>query len=144
VSAISQYLRSAGGDGRYELVFWCPGCNRAHAVAVQRPADQPGPTWGWNGNPHKPTFTPSIFVKTVHHDMTDADWAAYDAAMAQGGGSEAVLNDPRFKFWCHSFVADGRIQFLTDSSHALAGQTVNLPIYPMADNREFTSNADHD
>jgi hypothetical protein len=28
---------------------------------------------------------------------------------------------------CHSFVTDGRIQFLNDCTHALAGQTVDLP-----------------
>lgn len=28
---------------------------------------------------------------------------------------------------CHSFVTDGRIQFLGDSKHQLAGQTVDLP-----------------
>ena len=28
---------------------------------------------------------------------------------------------------CHSFVTDGRIQFLSDCTHALAGQTVDLP-----------------
>jgi hypothetical protein len=28
---------------------------------------------------------------------------------------------------CHSFVTDGRIQFLGDCTHALAGQTVDLP-----------------
>jgi len=28
---------------------------------------------------------------------------------------------------CHSFVRDGMIQFLPDSTHALAGQTVALP-----------------
>lgn len=28
---------------------------------------------------------------------------------------------------CHSFVTDGRIQFLNDCTHALAGQTVELP-----------------
>jgi hypothetical protein len=28
---------------------------------------------------------------------------------------------------CHSFVIDGRIQFLSDSTHVLAGQTVDLP-----------------
>ena len=28
---------------------------------------------------------------------------------------------------CHSFVTAGRIQFLEDSTHALAGQTVDLP-----------------
>lgn len=29
--------------------------------------------------------------------------------------------------FCHSFVTDGRIQFLSDCTHALAGQTVDLP-----------------
>jgi len=28
---------------------------------------------------------------------------------------------------CHSFVTDGRIQFLGDCTHTLAGQTVDLP-----------------
>lgn len=28
---------------------------------------------------------------------------------------------------CHSFVRDGRIEYLSDSEHALAGQTVDLP-----------------
>ena len=28
---------------------------------------------------------------------------------------------------CHSYVQDGRIQFLGDCTHALAGQTVELP-----------------
>ena len=28
---------------------------------------------------------------------------------------------------CHSFVTDGRIQFLADCTHPLAGQTVDLP-----------------
>jgi len=28
---------------------------------------------------------------------------------------------------CHSFVTDGKIQFLNDCSHELAGQTVDLP-----------------
>ena len=28
---------------------------------------------------------------------------------------------------CHSYVRDGRIQFLGDCTHALAGKTVDLP-----------------
>lgn len=28
---------------------------------------------------------------------------------------------------CHSFVTAGRIEFLPDCTHALAGQTVDLP-----------------
>ena len=32
---------------------------------------------------------------------------------------------------CHTFVTDGRIQFLGDCTHALAGQTVDLPDWPV-------------
>ena len=28
---------------------------------------------------------------------------------------------------CHSFVVDGKIKFLSDSTHKLSGQTVELP-----------------
>jgi len=36
-----------------------------------------------------------------------------------------------FKEWrteriCHSFITDGKIQFLSDCTHHLAGQTVDL------------------
>jgi hypothetical protein len=31
---------------------------------------------------------------------------------------------------CHSFIKDGKIQFLADSQHKLAGQTVDLPELP--------------
>lgn len=33
---------------------------------------------------------------------------------------------------CHSFVTDGRIQFLTDSTHQYAGKTVDLPEWPFS------------
>lgn len=58
--------------------------------------------WQWNGDRDKPTLTPSVLVT--------------------GRG------DPNYR--CHSFVTDGRIQFLDDCSHALAGQTVDLPAFP--------------
>lgn len=60
--------------------------------------------WTFNGNEEHPTFTPSMLV----HDNP---------------------NIPDRKR-CHSFVTDGRIQFLGDSGHALAGQTVELPEIP--------------
>lgn len=37
---------------------------------------------------------------------------------------------------CHSFVRDGKIQFLDDCSHKLAGRTVELPNIPQVE-REF-------
>jgi hypothetical protein len=39
---------------------------------------------------------------------------------------ENITTAPR----CHSFVRDGRIEFLTDSTHELAGQIVGLPELP--------------
>ena len=96
VSAISKFLRSAEG-GR--LLFYCRGCGMAHQVSV---GDGPGPRWGYNGNPDKPTFTPSVRVRWTHGPQ----------------------HEPRV---CHTFVTDGRIQYLGDCTHALAGQTIDLP-----------------
>lgn len=33
-------------------------------------------------------------------------------------------------FRCHSFVTDGSIQFLSDCTHKMAGQIVDLPEFP--------------
>jgi hypothetical protein len=33
-------------------------------------------------------------------------------------------------FRCHSFVRDGRIQFLSDCTHSMKRQTVDLPEFP--------------
>lgn len=30
---------------------------------------------------------------------------------------------------CHSFIKDGRIQFLNDCTHRLKGKTIELPLY---------------
>lgn len=87
-----------------ELVrFYCPGCKTHHHI--QHGSDM-GPNWGWNGSLEAPTFTPSVLVT---YDGVDA---------GQDGAPPAV---------CHSFVTDGRIQYLGDCTHHLAGQTVDLP-----------------
>ena len=56
------------------------------------------PRWTWNGSFDKPTFTPSLLC-----------WG--------------MVPEKR----CHSFVTDGKIQYLSDCFHSLAGQTVELP-----------------
>jgi hypothetical protein len=85
-------------EGR--LMFECPGCGLGHAVAVRPATLDNGHSWDWNGSLERPTFSPSI-----------------NAAWEQHGQPQR----------CHSFVANGRIQFLGDCTHALAGQTVDLP-----------------
>ena len=84
------------------LRFHCPGCDRWHGV--QHGSDT-GPNWGWNGRLDKPTITPSVLV-------------SYPGADAGIDGAPPAV--------CHSFVTDGRIQFLNDSTHPLAGKTVEL------------------
>lgn len=98
MAAFSSKLRSAQ-DGH--ILFWCPGCDGAHMIRIAGPH-----AWGYNGNADAPTFTPSVLVQ---YNGPDAD---------QPGRPPAV---------CHSFVTDGRIRFLGDSTHGLAGRTVDLP-----------------
>ena len=85
-------------------VFWCPGCKDVHSVNTGNIR------WIYNNNPDRPTFNPSILV-TTRWSQRDPD----------------TQDDV-----CHSFVTDGRIQFLGDCTHALAGQTVDLPEWPYA------------
>lgn len=59
-----------------------------------------GTAWDWNKSYDKPTIHPSILV---------------------GARGEV----PR----CHSFIKEGRIQFLGDCDHELKNQTADLPKY---------------
>jgi len=91
-------LKSYGVSDRGEcLAFRCPGCGYDHAFHVGGDAKR-RPQWTWNGSLESPTFMPSIVV---------------------------FKDDPIRR--CHSFVKDGKIQFLDDSFHALKGKTVELP-----------------
>lgn len=111
MSALSPILRSVEGGG---LMFWCPGCDGAHMVMV---GNATGPRWSYNGDPVRPTFTPSLKV----------EYNGPDAGQDQGDGHRAP---PAV---CHSFVVEGRIQFLGDCTHALAGQTVDIPDWNRGD-----------
>lgn len=122
MGALSTILRNSQDGG---LHFYCPGCKHAHGIRV---GEGHGPRWGWNGNAEKPTFTPSVLVRGIREDMDAVTQAAYDALGP--GEIRGALDDPRFQSVCHSFVTDGRIQFLGDCTHALAGQTVDLPAWP--------------
>lgn len=108
------------GGGQEGVHFFCPGCNEVHGITYS-------PTgWSFNGNLVSPTFTPSVLVRG-HKVVKDekgkwtGDWVRDDA-----GGLVPEI--------CHSFVTDGRIQFLSDCTHPLKGQTVDLP--PWKDDEE--------
>lgn len=112
-------LRSIEGD---RLGFWCPGCEQLHVI-------NHGPGgWTWNASTERPTFTPSVLVRSGHyiHGETPGncycDFAQREPEAAKGCTWKCVR--------CHSYVTDGQIQFLGDSTHELAGQTVPLPDFP--------------
>ena len=113
---LSPVLRNIAVGG---LGFFCPGCREMHVVWT---GDGPGPRWGWNGDAVRPTFTPSVLVRSVQTERDESGrWTG--EFVLDGAGNPL----PRV---CHSFVTDGRIQFLDDCTHALARQTVDLPPVP--------------
>lgn len=81
----------------------CPGCKSFHSLATKTP-NHCGAMWSWNESLESPTFSPSLNVSWYYH------------------GSDGVRKD----FRCHSFIRDGKIEFLNDSTHDLAGKTVDL------------------
>lgn len=107
MAALGKKLRTAQG-GR--VLFWCPGCKAAHCVIVDGSRG-----WTFDGNEAAPTFSPSVLVRT---------------GRAVDPNFEPEPGDPPEV--CHSFVRAGRIQFLSDCTHDLAGQTVDLPDFPGA------------
>lgn len=54
--------------------------------------------WTFNGDLDNPTFSPSLLCNPDHAPSR-----------------------------CHSFLRDGKIEFLSDCFHKLAGQTVEIP-----------------
>lgn len=115
MAKISRVLRSAEDGG---LLFQCPGCAMPHQVKVGEGA---GPRWAWDDNAEAPTFTPSVLV-VWQHWVPSAEDPEVRAKIAAG----EVVQTPE-KRVCHSFVRGGRIEFLSDCTQALAGQTVDLP-----------------
>lgn len=124
MSAFGSKLRKVEGG---HIAFWCPGCGTSHQIGVEAPARV---VWGFNGNGDRPTFTPSIFVRGVRIEGGSEEIERIIDSYKLPEEREAMLADRRINTVCHSFVTDGRIQFLGDCTHALAGQTVEMPEWP--------------
>jgi hypothetical protein len=127
MSALGAKLRVLGNGG---VAFWCPGCGEAHAIYVEPPTSGAArPVWGFNGDGDRPTFTPSVLVRSGHfvpgwesrfpEGVERSCWCTYNEEHPDDADFHCQV--------CHSFVTDGQIQFLSDCTHVLAGQTVPLP-----------------
>jgi len=114
-----------------QLAFWCPGCEEAHGIAVRGQTGAGDKGWIWDGNVDSPTFSPSILIRSGHYaghfkPGVDECWCTYDAAEVAAGREPSGFGCSI----CHSFVRGGRIEFCSDSTHKLSGQTVPLPDFP--------------
>lgn len=110
-----------GGNETGRVVFHCPACNDTHALNI---VEGQHPGWSFNGDYERPTFRPSVLYQSGHYFTGQKDesgcWCKYNR---EHPDNPAPFTCTR----CHSFVTDGRIQYLTDCTHALAGQTIDLP-----------------
>lgn len=86
-----------GTAGMYS--FFCPGCCKEHAVMTKQENGYAHPIWAFNGDVDKPTFSPSVAVVSYNKEVETR---------------------------CHSFIREGRIEYLPDSDHSLAGQTIEM------------------
>jgi hypothetical protein len=96
-------LDAEGNKVGERIWFFCPGCKDTHALRVNSSLQ---PCWTWNDDLEKPTFKPSLNCTIKYGDPDRPNRV------------------------CHSFITDGKMQFLGDCTHELKGQTVPMPEIP--------------
>lgn len=120
-------------DGvRTGYMIMCPACGNGHlfnTVPGDNGVGQKKPVWKFvNGDVEQPTFRASMLVTSVAMPAVDPKTGDYPKGpdgeyLRDATGRIAGVKDTV----CHSFVTGGRIEFLKDCTHKLAGQTVDLP-----------------
>lgn len=99
----------------------CPACGPHYLNTdpdkwYDEPNKKKMPCWAFNGNMDSPTFNPSLLVRTGTY--VNPDMNGVPEGDRQWFQEHSVI--------CHSFIRDGKIQFLGDCTHHLKGQTVLL------------------
>jgi Family of unknown function (DUF6527) len=106
------------GSNHADFIFWCPGCRCGHGIwTTQR--NSWGGHWQFNGNMERPTFSPSLLIT---HDESTPPVTPENIEQWQ----KQPWPQTKVRKVCHSFITDGKIQFLPDCTHELRGQTVPM------------------
>jgi hypothetical protein len=106
-------LSNSAGELENKYMFYCEGC-KENQMFDER--------WTFNGDFVKPTFRASLLCRSGHYmpeHKGDVCWCTYSAEHPNEPA-------PFVCRVCHSFVTDGKIQYLSDCTHDLAGQTIDL------------------
>lgn len=96
--------------GKASYWMWCPGCDDTVRITSE---------WDWDGNLDAPTFSPSILTTGVQWAESEHFYKPNHASVPAGG-----------EIRCHSFLRAAVWEFLTDCTHALAGQHVPMVDLP--------------
>lgn len=107
----------ANSESGPDFFFHCPGCECDHGVWTNK-KNQNQAVWNFNGDINNPTVTPSIKVQFPHFKE-----------FVQTELGRIGKEDTCYLHICHSFITNGKIQFLNDCTHKLSAQTVELPEY---------------
>lgn len=92
---------------------------RVHLPVILRGTRSGTGCWTWNGDCEKPTLKPSVKHTAGHFISPDSCWCKYF--------KEHPEEKPVFHcFLCHTWITDGKAQYLDDCSHELRGQTSEL------------------
>jgi hypothetical protein len=100
-------------------VIECPACKCSHEFYTNC---EGRPKWSFDDNVESPTFSPSMLVRGQLYPSGNA-WPTDDEYRRMRSGEQLKMK-PTI---CHSYVSEGKIQYLNDCTHSLAGKTVELP-----------------
>lgn len=124
-------------SGQEGLTYWCQGCQSAHTIRTKGEH-----SWGWNGDVERPVFTPSVLIRTYRYPTpyepdSNSEHAEIRAKFEDPAidGHEWMMGHPKWGYRCHTFVGcngaqPGEVIFLSDCTHALAGQVHPFPDLP--------------
>ncbi|WP_281681813.1 DUF6527 family protein [Zunongwangia profunda] len=105
-------------DEGLQAFFECPGCGNMHGLNIN---GTKRPNWKYTGTESKPTFSPSILTRWVSVPRNPEEDENGNYILGSDGRIKGAKNEV-----CHSFVTNGKIRFLNDCTHELAGKTVDL------------------
>lgn len=96
-----------------KFVWECPACECLHHIQTDKSEN---PCWDFNGDLDAPTVSPSVRVGGTI-PITDEE-------------HKKIMSGEPFEpksLVCHFFIRNGQIEFCSDSTHKLAGKTVEIP-----------------
>lgn len=106
------------GGGR-QAHFWCPACRATHSFWVDRPGGA-RPSWTYNGDPERPTFSPSLLIRSIEPPLLPGGERGWDRPHSEWTPYTV----------CHLHVVDGEIRYCGDNPHPLNGKTVPMEDIP--------------